>query len=94
MFIIENNLTLYAQWETRLSCALTATEQLREKWKIRLFPKNVLTLLNKNTFKRDNHTFAGWNTDPNGLGTSYDDVDLVYLDSSVILYAQWGAERI
>ena len=53
------------------------------------------TNLNSNTFTRAGFGFAGWNTQPDGTGTQYEDeasvIDLVAVDSSITLYAQWRA---
>ena len=51
--------------------------------------------LTSNTFSRTGYTFSGWNTAPNGRGTSYTDGQQVenlagrYLGQSITLYAQW-----
>ena len=42
-----------------------------------------------NTFTKDAHTFAGWNTLANGNGTSYANGADYAFDSDVTLYAQW-----
>ena len=51
--------------------------------------------LNSNTFTRTGYGFNGWNTEPDGTGTSYADgvsvQDLAAADSSITLYAQWLA---
>ena len=50
--------------------------------------------LTENTFTRDGYTFTGWNTKPDGSGTSYGDratvSNLASVDGKTItLYAQW-----
>ena len=49
--------------------------------------------LNSNLFTRLGYGFNGWNTDPNGEGTSYADgasvQDLAAAGSTITLYAQW-----
>ena len=50
--------------------------------------------LTANTFTRRSYSFAGWNTEANGSGTSYSDEQLVNNLTSVdgaevVLYAQW-----
>ena len=47
--------------------------------------------LNANAFTRDGYVFTGWNTEPDGSGTSYSNEALVKLalNNSLILYAQW-----
>ena len=51
--------------------------------------------LTANTFTRDGYTFNGWNTKPDGSGTSYTDGEEVNNLTSkegdeIILYAQWS----
>lgn len=36
-----------------------------------------------------NYIFSGWNTEPDGSGTSYAAGDVIDLDGDVTLYAQW-----
>lgn len=50
--------------------------------------------LKENAFTRDGYTFTGWNTEPDGSGTSYADGttvnNLTFVDGETItLYAQW-----
>lgn len=46
--------------------------------------------LNPNTYSRINYEFAGWNTEPDGSGTSFSDGDRIDdLSGHVVLYAQW-----
>ena len=45
--------------------------------------------LTANAFKRTGYTFAGWNTDPNGKGTSYANGAKVEVTGDMTLYAQW-----
>jgi len=42
-----------------------------------------------NTFTRENHLFAGWNTSADGTGTYYADGATVWLFDDATLYAQW-----
>lgn len=45
-------------------------------------------------FARKGYQFAGWNTDPNGNGTSYSPDDVLFIEESdIILYAQWDHYR-
>ncbi len=49
--------------------------------------------LSANLFTYANHTFAGWNTAPDGSGTHYDDeefiTNLANIDEAIDLYAEW-----
>ncbi|MBI5935697.1 MAG: InlB B-repeat-containing protein [Chloroflexi bacterium] len=52
---------------------------------------NVPTALNANTFTRLGYTFANWNTQPGGGGSSYADGATYSFAADVTLYAQWTA---
>ena len=41
------------------------------------------------TFSNPNHTFAGWNTSPDGSGANYADGAVYNFSSAIVLYAQW-----
>ncbi|MEE0706819.1 MAG: InlB B-repeat-containing protein, partial [Adlercreutzia sp.] len=43
-----------------------------------------------NRYARINYTFAGWNTQEDGLGTWYNDKEVVNLTGDTVLYAQWS----
>jgi uncharacterized repeat protein (TIGR02543 family) len=45
--------------------------------------------LESNGFTRAGYTFVGWNTAPNGAGTSYSDGQTYAFTSDMTLYAQW-----
>lgn len=51
--------------------------------------KGVRTQLNKNKFTRSGYSFDGWNTDPDGDGTGYEDKDYITVQKDITLYAQW-----
>lgn len=52
------------------------------------------TRLDANEFRRNGYTFAGWNTSPNGDGTSYADQEqvtgLAGMGETIVLYAKWN----
>ena len=90
--------TLYAQWEANRytvkfdknssNAAGTMTDQS-------FTYDEAAKTLNKNTFSRVGYTFAGWNTQADGKGTSYADEALVRnltaeANGVVTLYAQWN----
>ena len=55
------------------------------------FPGDQATV-KANEFTRTGYTFADWNTDENGNGTSYDLTDTITIEkANVTLYAQWTA---
>ncbi len=54
-----------------------------------ILAEGVIDHLAENNFQREGYTFVGWNTAPDGSGTSYDDTDLFKTDQNLTLYAQW-----
>ncbi len=42
-----------------------------------------------NTFTRPKYAFCGWNTQPDGSGTSYADRSVINVSRNLTLYAQW-----
>ena len=54
-----------------------------------ILAEGVIDHLAENNFQREGYTFVGWNTSPDGSGTSYDDTDLFKTDQNLTLYAQW-----
>lgn len=55
-----------------------------------VFQSGVPQHLNKNTFTRSGYDFAGWNSEPDGSGSSLSDgASIVLNDFDVVLYAQW-----
>ncbi|MBO5769586.1 MAG: InlB B-repeat-containing protein, partial [Bacteroidales bacterium] len=54
-----------------------------------ILAEGVIDHLAENNFQREGYTFVGWNTAPDGSGTSYDDADLFKTDQNLTLYAQW-----
>jgi len=58
---------------------------------------NETKKLSRNTFSKENSSFVGWNTEPDGSGTSFVDEESVTnlrnVDGSIItLYAQWTSD--
>ena len=97
-----NTLTLYAQWAEHPKYDYTVTYSAN----FGLIPETKADAqsifgtystshqvnVDANTFVRENYTFAGWNTKPNGTGVSYaaDEVlKLTASDNTKVLYAQW-----
>jgi uncharacterized repeat protein (TIGR02543 family) len=48
----------------------------------------IATVL-ENQFERTNHNFVGWNTLPDGTGSSYVAGNLIAMNADIVLYAQW-----
>lgn len=55
------------------------------------FDSNFAKALTTNAFTRFGYRFTGWNTETDGSGTSYADGQVVKVDKSMKLYAQWEA---
>ncbi|MCL2289423.1 MAG: InlB B-repeat-containing protein, partial [Bacteroidetes bacterium] len=53
------------------------------------FVHNIAQNINTNTFTRTGHTFANWNTEANGSGTTYANGASLTLTADLTLYAQW-----
>ena len=53
------------------------------------FEAGVSQAITANTFTRSGYYFVGWNTSPDGSGTSYTDKQLITLSQDITLYAQW-----
>ncbi len=48
----------------------------------------------RNGFTRRGYTFTGWNTERDGSGDSYFEIDEVHLTEDITLYAQWSSHAI
>ena len=86
--------TLYAQWYTEVETitfdANGGVGTMFPQWVI----KGVETTLKQNKFSRDEYYFIGWNTEPDGTGTSYSDSDTAAFEGDTTLYAQWYKEVV
>ena len=86
------NITLYAQWAatTITFSGNGATGGSMGQFNI---PAGTTANLPQNTFTRTGYVFNGWNTSPDGTGTSYSDQSSYYatagVNTSVTLHAQW-----
>ena len=97
---IDENLRLYAQWEEREYTikyhANGGSGSMSDQTGIKLLPRYSYSL-HPNIFERDNYTFVGWNTEPDGSGTSFvnrNEINNTYIplfvDDVLNLYAQWS----
>jgi uncharacterized repeat protein (TIGR02543 family) len=51
----------------------------------------VTVLGNSGSLAKSGYTFAGWNTEENGSGTSYSQGNTFAINSNMVLYARWTA---
>ncbi len=56
------------------------------------FTQDEAQKLTANAFSRTGHTFEGWNTRADGMGTAYADEQSVTVSGDMELYAQWKPE--
>ncbi len=81
------NITLYAQWLGSAVVTFDANggvgSMSNEKF------GNTAQPISANTFYRSGYGFVGWNTEPDGSGTSYNDKESVTITENTTLYAQW-----
>ena len=90
---IEGPTTLYAQWEPVCNKVRYhpngGSGSLMEDT-VTAPPAGNKVTLRKNTYYLGGHIFNGWNTKPDGTGTSYaDGAEFIMKDGTTILYAQW-----
>ncbi|MBO5834492.1 MAG: InlB B-repeat-containing protein [Bacteroidales bacterium] len=90
---LTEDITLYAQWKQRIFYSVTFKANggigtMADQ----VFEAGVSQALVSNAFTHENETFIGWNTAPDGSGTSYTDKQVVSLTEDLTLYAQWKAK--
>ena len=88
--IASTNITLYARWESAglvnfIANGGTGTMNSQA------FSPSQSQALTKNAFSRTGYSFVGWNTSPDGSGTSYTDMQQIMCSETINLYAQWEA---
>lgn len=92
----DTNLTLYAQWlkDPEHSIVFDANGGEGSMSALSWYGEEGIDLP-ACTFMRERYTFAGWNTMPDGSGTSYADCAAIpgsSSDSTLSLYAQWNLQ--
>lgn len=87
-------ITLYAVWEANpysVSFNANGGNGTMQSQTIRY---NQTAMLSANTFQRDGYEFIGWNTEANGSGTAYENLEEYTMgNGAVTLYAQWEIEK-
>ena len=77
-----------AEWATVTYDANGGTGEVPVDDKIYSIGDEV-TVLSKNTLKKEDYQFAGWNTKADGSGTHYDAEETFEITENTTLYAQW-----
>lgn len=88
---VTQNLTLYAQWARAWKVSLDPNGGTGS---VAVFPiaRGQSAGLPGCAFSRENHVFAGWNTEADGTGTAFAAGDPFMPDGDCTLYAQWQQE--
>jgi uncharacterized repeat protein (TIGR02543 family) len=87
-----SSITLYAKWtanQNTVTFKSNFTGGVADT--TQSITTDVSTSLTANSFSRSGYTFAGWNTQADGNGTSYSNSQAVTINGSLMLYAQWTA---
>lgn len=88
------NITLYAQWKPVYTITYNGNNESggavpsdNKKYEQ---SENVTVLGNSGNLVKDNHIFGGWNTQSNGLGTTYQaNAGFTMGMANITLYAEW-----
>lgn len=91
--IMNDDITLYAQWkEIMYHITYSGNENTSGDVPVderEYHKQDLVEILGKNTLEKEGYTFEGWNTSPDGTGTSYKEKDSYQITEDTILYAQW-----
>ncbi|MHB1906601.1 MAG: InlB B-repeat-containing protein [Acidimicrobiales bacterium] len=93
IYSFTSDLSLYAQWSANASVAVTFADNGGTGIVGPLSaPSGTSVVLPSGAgLSNPGYTFAGWNTQANGLGTAYTAGSTVTVTSNLTLYAQWSA---
>ena len=88
---LEEDLILWAQWQTTTrNITFYSNFGAANLINHQTAPDGSTVKLDANTFFRTGYSFAGWNTNQDGSGTSYEDEQtIVEIHDDLLLYAQW-----
>ena len=92
---ITNAVTLYAKW-TADTYAVEYNKNTTEDVSVpneQTKEHDTVLILSSVIPSRTGYTFAGWNTRPDGSGTSYGAGSELSVNSNITLYAQWKINR-
>jgi uncharacterized repeat protein (TIGR02543 family) len=94
-YIVKGNITLYAKWQSEVQYTVTyhANGASGTAPKVQTVdPGTVVTLPDAGSLMYSGRTFAGWNTNAGGTGTSYAEGAEYTVNANVSFYAQWVSE--
>lgn len=86
------NIVLYAQWAPVLKVSYDGNGSLSgtvPSDDTEYLAGDDVTLMNQGNLEREGYRFVGWNTQADGLGTSYKAGDIFTLSENTTLYAEW-----
>ena len=86
---VTQDLTLYAQWKRVIYTVTFDANGGKGTMDQQIFEHGIERQLIANTFTREGYLFMGWNTAPDGSGTSYSDKQIISVTKELTLYAQW-----
>ena len=91
-FAPKGNMRLYAQWTPNKLIVKFNSNLGEGTMSDQEFSYGVSQKINKNTYTKQGYEFTGWNTNIDGTGTSYDDMEEVKIYKDLTLYAQWSQD--
>ena len=92
-FSVSSDITLYAQWYETYTLTFDGNGVNGYMKDIKVKENSKVKLpINEFWHWDDEYEFAGWNTKPDGSGTSYADEQEIFISSNMTLYAQWKNE--
>ena len=87
-FVVENNMTLYAQWEKTFVLSYNPNGGEGEVYEV-IVEEGSDVGIDEIRFGNECHNFIGWNTESDGTGTSYEVGQKISISKEMTLYAQW-----
>jgi len=87
--VVTKSMTLYAQWEKYRYTVTFDANGGTGTMQPQIFIEGETKALTANAFAFGISVFASWNTDPNGTGTAYADMQEITVSQNMTLYAQW-----
>ncbi|MDR2287268.1 MAG: InlB B-repeat-containing protein, partial [Prevotellaceae bacterium] len=97
VYTATNNTTIYAKWiaekyQLIFDCNYSEGPDLSGQTKNVTYGIAVGDLSNVSV-TRTNYTLTGWNTEPNGKGSTYAENTIYYVNGNTTLYAQWTGKE-